>query len=154
MAGERGEIFDAVASTISQLPIELGITVVDIRTKRIDLPEEVSHSVYERMRAERLRVAKDFRARGEEAAERISATADREREVILANAYRDAEIVRGEGDAQATETYAAAFGKDKEFYALSRSLSAYQNSFNGMNDILLISPDSDFFKYFNHPQGR
>ena len=154
VAGERGEIFDAVASTISQLPIELGITVVDIRTKRIDLPEEVSHSVYERMRAERLRVAKDFRARGEEAAERISATADREREVILANAYRDAEIIRGEGDAQATETYAAAFSKDKEFYALSRSLSAYQNSFSGQNDILLISPDSDFFKYFNHPQGQ
>jgi len=154
VAGKRGEIFDAVASTISQLPIELGVTVVDIRTKRIDLPEEVSHSVYERMRAERLRVAKDFRARGEEAAERISATADREREVILANAYRDAEIIRGEGDAQATETYAAAFGKDREFYTLSRSLSAYQNSFNGMNDILLISPDSEFFKYFNHPQGR
>jgi len=154
VAGKRGEIFDAVASTISQLPIELGVTVVDIRTKRIDLPEEVSHSVYERMRAERLRVAKDFRARGEEAAERISATADREREVILANAYRDAEIIRGEGDAQATETYAAAFGKDREFYTLSRSLSAYQNSFSGQNDILLISPDSDFFKYFNHPQGQ
>ncbi len=154
VAGERGEIFDAVASTISQLPQELGITVIDIRTKRIDLPEEVSDSVYERMRAERLRVAKDFRARGEEAAERISAAADREREIILANAYRDAEIVRGEGDAQATETYAVAFSKDKEFYAMYRSFSAYQNSFDGKNDILLISPDSDFFKYFTHPQGR
>jgi membrane protease subunit HflC len=154
VAGERGEIFKALQPAIDQLPLEFGITVVDIRTKRIDLPAEVSHSVYERMRAERLRVAKDFRARGAEAAERISATADREREVILANAYRDAEIIRGEGDAQATETYAAAFGKDKEFYALSRSLSAYQNSFNGQNDILLISPDSDFFKYFNNPQGR
>jgi len=97
VAGERGEIFDALAATIAQLPQELGILVVDIRTKRIDLPAEVSHSVYERMRAERLRVAKDFRARGEEAAERISATADREREIILANAYRDAEIIRGEG---------------------------------------------------------
>ncbi len=154
VAGERGEIFDAVASTISQLPKELGITVLDIRTKRIDLPEEVSHSVYERMRAERLRVAKDFRARGEEAAERISAAADREREVILAEAYRDAEVTRGEGDAQATETYSAAFGKDREFYALSRSLSAYRNSFSGQSDLLLISPDSDFFKYFNHPQGQ
>ena len=154
VAGERGEIFDAVASTITQLPSELGITVLDVRTKRIDLPEEVSHSVYERMRAERLRVAKDFRARGEEAAERISATADREREVILANAYRDAEIIRGQGDAQATETYAAAFSKDKEFYAMYRSFSAYKNSFSGQNDILLISPDSDFFKYFNHPSGR
>lgn len=154
VAGDRGEIFDALASTIAQLPQELGILVVDIRTKRIDLPAEVSHSVYERMRAERLRVAKDFRARGEEAAERISATADREREIILANAYRDAEIIRGEGDAQATETYAAAFGRDEEFYAFYRSLSAYQNSFSGQNDILLISPESDFFKYFNHPLGR
>lgn len=154
VAGERGEIFDALAATIAQLPQELGILVVDIRTKRIDLPAEVSHSVYERMRAERLRVAKDFRARGEEAAERISATADREREIILANAYRDAEIIRGEGDAQATETYAAAFGRDEEFYAFYRSLSAYQNSFSGQNDILLISPESDFFKYFNHPLGR
>ena len=154
VAGDRGEIFDALAATIAQLPQELGILVVDIRTKRIDLPAEVSHSVYERMRAERLRVAKDFRARGEEAAERISATADREREIILANAYRDAEIIRGEGDAQATETYAAAFGSDEEFYAFYRSLSAYQNSFSGQNDILLISPESDFFKYFNHPLGR
>ena len=154
VAGERGEIFQAIKSSMSQLSVELGVTVLDVRTKRIDLPEEVSDSVYERMRAERLRVAKDLRARGEEAAEGISATADREREVILANAYRDAEIIRGEGDAQATETYAAAFGKDKEFYALSRSLSAYQNSFSGQSDILLISPDSDFFKYFNHPQGQ
>ena len=154
VAGDRGEIFDALTATIAQLPQELGILVVDIRTKRIDLPAEVSHSVYERMRAERLRVAKDFRARGEEAAERISATADREREIILANAYRDAEIIRGEGDAQATETYAAAFGRDEEFYAFYRSLSAYQNSFSGQNDILLISPESDFFKYFNHPLGR
>ncbi|MCH8080413.1 MAG: protease modulator HflC, partial [Proteobacteria bacterium] len=153
VAGDRGEIFDALAATIADLPQELGILVVDIRTKRIDLPAEVSHSVYERMRAERLRVAKDFRARGEEAAERISATADREREIILANAYRDAEIIRGEGDAQATETYAAAFGRDEEFYAFYRSLSAYQNSFSGQNDILLISPESDFFKYFNHPLG-
>jgi len=138
VAGDRGEIFDALTSTISQLPQELGILVVDIRTKRIDLPAEVSHSVYERMRAERLRVAKDFRARGAEAAERISATADREREVILANAYRDAEITRGEGDAQATETYAAAFGKDKEFYAFYRSLTAYQNSFRTVLVVRMI----------------
>jgi membrane protease subunit HflC len=154
VAGERGEILDIVTTTTSQLPQELGITVFDVRTKRIDLPEEVSHSVYERMRAERTRVAKDFRARGSEAAERITANADREREVILANAYRDAEIIRGEGDAQATEIYAAAFEKDSEFYALYRSLSAYQNSFSKGNDILLLEPDSDFFKYFNHPKGK
>ena len=154
VAGERGEILDVVTSATSNLPEELGVTVVDIRTKRIDLPDEVSQSVYERMKAERTRVAKDFRARGSEAAERITANADREREVILANAYRDAEIIRGEGDAQATEIYASAFEKDAEFYALYRSLNAYQNSFSGNNDILLIQPDSDFFKYFNNPRGR
>ena len=154
VAGERGEILDVVTSATSNLPDELGITVVDVRTKRIDLPDEVSQSVYDRMKAERTRVAKDFRARGSEAAERITANADREREVILVNAYRDAEIIRGEGDAQATEIYASAFEKDAEFYALYRSLNAYQNSFNSNNDILLIQPDSDFFKYFNNPRGR
>jgi membrane protease subunit HflC len=154
VAGERGEILDVVTTATSNLPDELGITVVDVRTKRIDLPDEVSQSVYERMKAERTRVAKDFRARGSEAAERITANADREREVILANAYRDAEIIRGEGDAQATEIYASAYEKDEEFYALYRSLNAYQNSFSRGNDILLIQPDSDFFKYFNHPRGR
>jgi len=154
VVGERGEILDIVTATTANLPEELGITVVDVRTKRINLPEEVSHSVYDRMRAERLRVAKDFRARGAEAAERIRANADREREVILANAYRDAEIIRGQGDAQATEIYASAFGRDEEFYGFYRSLNAYQNSFSGGSDILLLKPDSDFFKYFNHPKGK
>lgn len=154
VAGERTEILDTVKRTTSRLVQELGISVIDVRTKRIDLPEEVSQSVYNRMRAERDRVAKDFRARGSEASERIKANADREAEVILANAYRDAEIIRGEGDAQATEIYAAAFSKDKEFYALYRSLNAYQNSFKSGDDILLLKPDSDFFKYFNHQQGK
>ncbi len=154
VAGERSDIMKIVTDKTVDLPAELGIDVVDVRVKRIDLPETVSDAVYARMRSERERVAKEHRARGREAAERIEANADREREIILANAYRDAEIVRGEGDAQATETYAAAYNKDKEFYALYRSLLAYQNSFNGQNDILLISPASDFFKYFNHPQGR
>ena len=145
VAGER---------TTSNLPQELGITVVDVRTKRIDLPTEVSNSVYERMRAERNRVAKDFRARGSEASERIRANADREREIILANAYRDAEIIRGEGDAQATEIYAAAYTKDEEFYSFYRSLDAYKNSFNDSNDVLLIEPKSEFFRYFNNPKGN
>jgi membrane protease subunit HflC len=153
VAGERGEILDVVETTTDQLRDELGITVVDVRTKRIDLPEEVSNSVYARMRAERTRVAKDFRARGGEAAERIRANADREREIILANAYRDAETVRGEGDARATEIYAGAFGKNQEFYTLYRSLSAYRNSF-GSSDILLLQPDSDFFKYFSNSLGE
>ena len=106
------------------------------------------------MRAERTRVAKDFRARGEEAAERIRANADREREVILANAYKDAETVRGEGDARATDIYAQAFGKDEEFYTLYRSLNAYRTSFNNNSDILLLEPDSDFFRYFNNSTGE
>ncbi|MBI4005688.1 MAG: protease modulator HflC [Gammaproteobacteria bacterium] len=154
VAGERTQVLDIVTATTSNLQDELGITMVDVRTKRIDLPAEVSESVYDRMRAERNRVAKDFRARGSEGAERIKANADREREVILANAYKDAEIIRGEGDAQATGIYAAAFGKNEEFYALYRSLNAYQNSFDKGNDILLLQPDSDFFKYFNHPKGQ
>jgi len=154
VAGERTQVLDIVTKTTSNLQDELGITVVDVRTKRIVLPAEVSDSVYDRMRAERNRVAKDFRARGSEAAERIKSNADREREVILANAYKDAEIIRGEGDAQATGIYAAAFGKNEEFYALYRSLNAYQNSFDKGNDILLLQPDSDFFKYFNHPKGQ
>ena len=154
VAGERTEILKIVTSTTSNLQDELGITVVDVRTKRIDLPEEVSSSVYARMRAERERVAKDFRARGSEAAERIRANADREREVILATAYRDAETVRGEGDAQATEIYASAFGKNEEFYSFYRSLNAYQNSFSNSNNILLLEPDSEFFRYFNKPKGR
>ena len=154
VAGERGEILDVVETTTDQLRDELGITVVDVRTKRIDLPEEVSNSVYARMRAERTRVAKDFRARGEEAAERIRANADREREIILANAYKDAETVRGEGDAKATDIYAQAFGKDEEFYTLYRSLNAYRTSFSNNSDILLLEPDSDFFRYFNNSQGE
>ena len=154
VAGERGEILDVVENTTDQLQAELGISIVDVRTKRIDLPEDVSDSVYDRMRAERTRVAKDFRARGEEAAERIRANADREREITLANAYKDAETVRGEGDARATEIYAGAFGKNEEFYTLYRSLNAYRNSFSNNSDILLLEPDSDFFKYFNNSRGE
>ena len=154
VAGERREILNIVTQATSNLEVELGITVVDVRTKRIDLPEEVSASVYARMRAERERVAKDFRARGSEASERITANADREREVILATAYKDAEIIRGEGDARATEVYASAFEKNQEFYAFYRSLNAYETSFKSGNNILLLEPDSDFFKYFNNPRGN
>ncbi len=154
VAGDREKVMEIVRISTASLPEELGVTVMDVRTKRIDLPAEVSNSVYDRMRAERLRVAKDFRARGEEGAERIRANADRERQIILANAYRDSQILRGEGDAQSTEIYAAAFGKNEEFYALYRSLDAYQNSFSGNNDILLLKPDSEFFKYFNNPKGK
>lgn len=154
VAGVRGEIMDFVKPTTEKVQNELGIDVVDVRTKRIDLPEEISTPVYERMRSERTRVAKDLRARGGEASERIKANADREREIILANAYKDAETIRGEGDAHATEIYASAYGKNPEFYSFYRSLNAYQNSFKSNNDILLLKPDSDFFKYFRGQQGR
>jgi len=153
VAGERGEILDIVAGATQQLKDELGISVVDVRTKRIDLPEEVSNSVYARMRAERTRVAKDFRARGSEASERIKANADKEREIIVANAEKDAEIIRGEGDARATEIYASAFNKNEEFFNFYRSINAYRNSF-GNNDILLVEPESEFFKYFKNARGR
>jgi len=154
VAGARGEILDIVQNTTEKLPSELGISVVDVRTQRIDLPEEVSSSVYARMRAERTRVAKDFRARGGEASERIKANADREREIILANAYKEAETARGEGDAQATEIYASAYGKNQEFYSFYRSLNAYKQSFSNNNDILVLDPSTDFFKYFRNKNAR
>ncbi len=154
VAGERDEILSIVGDISQELEDRYGIKVIDVRTKRIDLPEEVSSKVYDRMRSERVRVAKELRAEGAEAAERIQANADREREVVLANAYRDAETVRGEGDAQATDIYATSFGKDEEFYAFYRSLNAYQNSFNNNNNVLLLEPDSEFFKYFKNRTGR
>jgi membrane protease subunit HflC len=148
VSGERNEIMDVLRVKSSGLSSELGIDVVDVRISRIDLPDEVSGSVYDRMRAERQRVAADFRARGQEAAERIRATADREATVILANAYRDAERVRGEGDARAAETYANAYNRDPDFFAFHRSLNAYATTFTGNNDMLVLEPDSEFFNYF------
>ena len=154
VSGERTEILNIVTQNTSNMESELGIKVADVRTNRINLPDEVSSSVYARMRAERERVAKDFRARGSEAAERITANADREREVILATAYKDAETIRGEGDAEVTAIAAAAYGKNAEFYALYRSLNAYQNSFSKGNNMLLLQPDSEFFKYFNRSGAK
>ncbi|MHC8441461.1 MAG: protease modulator HflC [Candidatus Eutrophobiaceae bacterium] len=153
VSGERTEVLDLVTEKTKSLQQDLGLSVVDVRTKRIDLPEEVSSNVYQRMRSERNRVAKELRAEGSEAAERISATADREREIILAEAYRDAEMVRGEGDARATEIYAYAYEKDRDFYAFYRSLSAYKSSFGG-NDVLLIEPNSEFFRFFEAQSGK
>ena len=153
VAGDRDDLLSLVVGNTARLPKEMGITMMDVQIKAINLPDEVSSSVYERMRAERTRVAKDYRARGSEAAERIQANADREREVILAGAYRDAERIRGEGDALATEIYAASFGNNEEFYGLYRSLNAYRQSFSSGKDIMLLQPDSEFFKYFNTSEG-
>lgn len=152
VSGERGQIMKVLTGNASQQAKELGIAIVDVRIKRIDLPADVNSAVYRRMEAERTRVAKDFRSRGFEASERIRADADRQRQVMLAEAYRDAERVRGEGDARAAEIYAGAFEKNADFYAFYRSLNAYRESFGG-SDLLVIEPDSEFFKYFKGEQG-
>ena len=133
---------------------QFGIEIVDVRIKQIELPEEVSSSVYARMRAERERIAKEFRAQGQEAAKGIQAIADRERTVILAEARRDAEILRGEGDARATEIYAEAYGKDQEFYEFYRSMNAYRESLGSAQDILVLEPNTEFFKYFGDYRGE
>ncbi len=133
---------------------KLGIEIIDIRIKRIDLPPRVSSSVYERMRSERARVAKEFRSQGMEAAERIKADADRQREVIIAEAHRDAEKIRGEGDAIASDVYAKAYGKNEEFFAFYRSLNAYQKSFGQEKDLIVLEPASDFFRYFKREKPK
>ena len=148
ISGERREIMDVLQVQSNRNARELGIEVVDVRISRIELPDEVSDSVYRRMRAERSRTAKDFRARGQETAERIRADADRQRTVIQAEAYRDAEKIRGEGDAQSTEIYAEAYNQDPEFFAFTRSLNAYVNTFRDKGDVLVVEPDSEFFQYF------
>ena len=151
VSGERDELMTSLTimlDTIAQR--ELGVEVVDLRVKKIDLPTEVSDSVYDRMRTERERLARELRAQGNEVAEKIRATADKDKTVILADAYREAEVLKGNGDAEATATYAAAYTKDPEFYDFTRSLQAYQATFQSKGDILLIDPDSDFFKYLNN----
>lgn len=153
VSGERKEIMAILAVNADTIAHNFGINVVDVRLKRIDLPEDISTSVYRRMEAERARVAKDLRSRGAEAAERIRADADRQRTVIIAEAYREAEQLRGEGDAKAAEIYANAFSKDPEFYSFYRSINAYQRAFSQKSDIMLLEPDNDFFKYFKDPRG-
>ncbi len=153
VSGERAQIMIKLNEIANEQAKDLGISIVDVRIKRIDLPTEVSSSVYQRMEAERARVARDFRSRGAEAAERIRADADRQRTVILAEAYRDAEQIRGEGDAKAAEIYARAYGKNAEFYSFYRSLGAYRETFNSKADLLILEPDGQFFKYFNNSPG-
>jgi membrane protease subunit HflC len=148
----RGQITDVLTKMVNPAVDNLGIEVMDIRIMRIDLPEEVSSSVYRRMEAERARVAREFRSRGAEAAERIRAEADKQREVLLANAYKDAEIKRGEGDAIASDIYAQAYGKNREFFQFNRSLMAYRQAFNDENNLIVLEPDSEFFQYFRKPK--
>ncbi len=155
VSGERDQLMQDLTKELTVVAQEsLGVEVVDVRVKQIDLPTDVSESVYQRMNAEREKEAREHRSQGQELAEGIRAAADREVTVLQANAYRDAELVRGEGDASATRIYADAFNRDPEFYSFTRSLQAYQQSFNGGGDVLLIQPDSEFFRYLKSSKGE
>jgi len=147
VSGDRSEIMQILAVNTDKAAREFGIEVVDVRLQRVDLPVEVSQSVYQRMEAERTRIAKELRAQGAEAAEKIRAEAERKREIMVAEAYRDAQRTRGEGDAKAAATYARAYKRNPDFYSLYRSLNAYRASFNKKEDIMIVDPSSEFFKY-------
>ena len=148
VSGERDLLMENITNNLNESVLEeLGIEVIDVRVKRIDLSQEVSGPVYRRMTAEREKEARELRSTGKERAEKIRASADRERTIELANAYRDAEQLRGDGDAEAAKIYAQAYQKDPEFYAFVRSLNAYKQSFANKGDIMLVEPDGDFFKY-------
>jgi membrane protease subunit HflC len=154
VSGERGDIMEALVLKANVDSKQLGIEIVDLRISRIDYTDDISESVYQRMSAGRDRVAKDFRARGKESSEKIRAAADRERQITLATAYKTSEQLRGDGDATAANIYAQAFGKDKEFYTLTKSLTAYKQTFNSKNDILVLEPNSQFFRYFNQSKPK
>jgi len=148
VSGQRDELMSLVTNSLNRAAQqELGIEVVDVRVKGIDLPREVNRSVFERMSSEREREAREHRAKGKELAEGIRADADRQRRVLLAEAFREAEELRGDGDAQAAAIYAAAYGQDREFYSFHRSLQAYRESFANKEDVLVLDPKSDFFRY-------
>jgi membrane protease subunit HflC len=154
VSGQREDLMDKVRQKADADLKRIGVEVVDVRLKRVDLPQEVSESVFGRMQAERKRIANEQRSTGAAEAERVRADADRQREVILAEAYRDAQRVKGEGDARASATYAQAFSANPEFFAFYRSMEAYRQSFRGKNDLLLLEPNSDFFRYLKDSQGK
>ncbi|WP_435214108.1 protease modulator HflC [Luminiphilus sp. nBUS_16] len=148
VSGSRDEVMESITRRISEVAAtELGVEVIDVRVKKIDLPPDVSDSVYRRMNAEREKEARELRSEGQELAEGIRASADREVTVLEANAFKEAEMVRGLGDAEATRIYAEAYNQDPEFYAFVRSLKAYQETFNAGSDIMLIEPDNQFYQY-------
>ena len=153
VSAQRSELMEEMLKAARERTPEIGIQIVDVRVKRIELAEEVSESVYNRMRQERQRVASQLRAEGDEEFERIRADADRQRTVILSEAYRDAERIRGAGDAKAAEIYAEAYAKDRDFYAFYRSMQAYRQSLGRDQDVLVLQPDSDFFKFLQNQLG-
>jgi membrane protease subunit HflC len=152
IAGDRRKIMELLSVNADQDAKEYGIEVVDVRIQRVEFPTEVRDAVYRNMAAERARIAKELRAKGAEAAEKIRADAERQRDILLAEAYRDAERTRGEGDARATAITGRAFSVNPEFYSLYRSLNAYKESFRNKDDILVVDPSADFFKYFKNPR--
>ncbi len=150
VSGKRDKIMEDVQKKADADARAIGVEIVDVRLKRVDLPPEVSESVYRRMETERKRVANELRSQGAAEAERIRADADKQREVIVAEAYRDAQKIKGEGDAKAAATYGKAFGENPEFYAFYRSLEAYRQSFSNKNDVMVVDPSADFFKYLKN----
>lgn len=153
VSGERDQIMEQMREKADTDARKIGVQIVDVRLKRVELPTEVSDAVYRRMEAERKRVANELRSEGSAEAEKIRADADRQREIVIADAYRDAQKIKGEGDAKATNTYAQAFGQNPEFYAFYRSLEAYRGSFRNKSDVLVLEPNSEFFKYMKN-SGR
>jgi membrane protease subunit HflC len=151
ISGERARVMQAVRTKVAADAAQFGVQVVDVRLKRVDYTDQIKNSVYERMKAERTRVANELRSTGAAESEKIRADADRQRTVILAEAFRDAEKIKGEGDAKASQIYADAFGKNPEFYKFYRSLEAYRNTFNKQSDVMVLDSNSEFFKYFKNP---
>ncbi len=148
ISGQRGKVMESIRSKVVDEAKQIGVQIVDVRLKRVDYVEQINNSVYERMKAERVRVANEARSTGAAESEQIRADADKQRTVILAEAYREAEKIKGEGDAKASQIYAEAFGRNPEFYKFYRSLEAYRASFKNKADVMLVDPQSDFFKYF------
>jgi membrane protease subunit HflC len=148
ISGQRGKVMESIRSKVVDEAKQIGVQIVDVRLKRVDYVEQINNSVYERMKAERMRVANEARSTGAAESEQIRADADKQRTVILAEAYREAQKIKGEGDAKASQIYAEAFGRNPEFYKFYRSLEAYRASFKNKADVMLVDPQSEFFKYF------
>jgi len=153
VSGRREEIMSIIRAKADTDARKIGVQVVDVRIKRVDLPESVSENVFRRMEAERKQVANELRSTGAAEAEKIKADADKQKDVIVAEAYRDAQRVKGEGDAKASAVYAGAYGKNAEFYAFYRSMQAYRESFKSKSDVMVLDPSSDFFKYMKNPRA-
>ncbi len=154
IAGERTAIMDNLREKANKEAGQIGVEVVDVRLKRVDYSEEISRSVFDRMNSERKRIANQLRSEGAAASEKIRADADKQREVIIAEAFREAQNTKGDGDAVATEIYAKAYGKSPEFYAFYRSIEAYKNSFKNKSDVMVLDQSSDFFRYLRTADGK